>query len=57
MAIRDDEISIAFNVARKAINDTGYGGWVKDQVITDLVSQVVDAIDKYRATKNASPAQ
>ena len=52
MAIRDDEISIAFNVARKAINDTGYGGWVKDEVITALVTKVIDAIDAARAAKS-----
>ena len=52
-ADRDKEVSIGFDVARKAIDATGYGNWVSDAVVTQLVSQVVDAIDAYRASQSS----
>lgn len=45
---RQNEIEYAFNIARKAIDDTGYGGWVRDDAVRDLTARVVNGIEDRR---------
>lgn len=42
------EVDVAFAAARKAIDETGYGNWVSDATLTDLVIKVVRAIEEHR---------
>lgn len=51
------EVHVAFSTARRMIDATGYGNWVSDNSLTQLVIAVVNAVEDYNAGKNAKPPE
>lgn len=40
------KIEITFGILRQAINQSGYGGWVRDKTLLDISQRIVGGIDK-----------
>lgn len=62
MPVNQDEMAVASRAARKWINGTGYGAYITDAALNQLVGVIVQAIDDLWASqkdtkkKSARPA-
>ncbi len=49
MRFTQGEYDVAIAAARKAINETGYGNWVSDDKLAQVVDEVLKAIEGYKS--------
>jgi len=48
LKLSQGELDVAVKAAREAIDETGYGSFVSDDVLTGLVARVLRAVEQHR---------
>lgn len=55
MAVTQEEIKAAYKAARSKVDATGYGHWVSDALIMDIVRGALAAADKVDPLEHPAP--